>query len=394
MAGPTGNPYAGNRHADVLSEEPTDEAAKLRLVEEVKNRAKGAFQQKDMPSAELLYGKAITLLDSIPGKAEAALYSNRSMVRLNLNKVEEALADANKCLGLDPNFVKAHHRKAQALVRLNEWDDAIAAAEAGQKLEPSNKAFAELIEKAQKDKEKDVEDKAKLKRDAQDVRVELHNASTSRQNNPAKKEKKDNEEDTSMRGYKTTSDGKTTSYFHTEITDEAKKLIAEQGFGKPQKIDAPITEEESKGGGSSWNKAGTYEERGQIKWVKAELPQALKGIKFDLPQGGIVNVTDVTDINGDASITVARGKRKHLLDLTFAVEYDIKVGADTGKGKLAYSEVTANDDDDFEVKCEVGNETAGSLKGVIDTFVKSSGTGFQPLVTEAIKQLIAKFKSM
>merc|ERR1719198_686983 len=160
-------------------------------------------------------------------------------------------------------------------------------------LEPTNKAFSELIDKAKQDKQKDVEDKAKLKRDAQDVRVELHNASTARQNNPPKKEKKDNDEDSSMRGYKTTSDGKTTSYFHTEITDEAKKLIAEQGFGKPQKIDAPITEEESKGGGSSWNKAGTYEERGQIKWVKAELPLALKGIKFDLPQGGIVNVTGV-----------------------------------------------------------------------------------------------------
>ena len=42
MGGPSGNPYANNRHADVLNEEPTDETAKLRLCEEVKNRAKGA----------------------------------------------------------------------------------------------------------------------------------------------------------------------------------------------------------------------------------------------------------------------------------------------------------------------------------------------------------------
>merc|ERR1719352_1790754 len=105
----------------------------------------------------------------------------------------------------------------------------------------------------------------------------------------AKKEKRDNDEDGSMRGYKTTSDGKTTSYFHTEITDEAKELIAKQGFGKPQKLDQPIEEKEAKGGGSSWNKAGTYEERGQIKWVKTQLPQALKDLKFDLPQGGCAN---------------------------------------------------------------------------------------------------------
>merc|ERR1719230_1315011 len=129
MAGPSCNPYAGNRHADVLNADPTDEAAKLRLVDEVKNRAKGAFTQKDMPSAELLYGKAISLLEGLPEKREAALYSNRSMVRLNLNKVEEALADANKCLEVDPTFVKAFHRKATALTRLNEFDDAVAAAE-------------------------------------------------------------------------------------------------------------------------------------------------------------------------------------------------------------------------------------------------------------------------
>ncbi|CAK0823710.1 unnamed protein product, partial [Prorocentrum cordatum] len=167
MAGPGANPYAANRHADVLHEEPPDEAGKLRLVAEVKNRAKGAFAQKDMPSAELLYGKAISVLESLPDKREAALYSNRSMVRLNLNKVEEALADANKCIEVDPTFVKAFHRKATALTRLNEFDDAVAAAEEGRKLQPDDKSWTELVEKAQKLKEEDAADKARLKKDAQ-----------------------------------------------------------------------------------------------------------------------------------------------------------------------------------------------------------------------------------
>lgn len=393
MAGPSANPYAGNRHADVLHEEPTDEAAKLRLVEEVKNRAKGAFAQKDMPSAELLYSKAISLLDTMPGKAEAPLYSNRSMVRLNLNKVEGALEDAKSCLSIDSAFVKGFYRKAQALTRLSEWDDAIAAAEAGQNLEPANKAWAELIEKAKKDQEKDAEDKAKLKRDAQDVRVELHNASTARSAQPAKKERKEGDEDSGMRGYKTTADGKTTSYFHTEISEEAKELIAKQGFGKPQKLEAATEDVAAKGGGSTWNKAGTFEERGMIKLVKEKLPQVLKGLKFDLPQGGSVTSTDVTDISGDASVTVARGKRKHLLDLCFNVEYEMKVGDDTGKGKFCYSEVTCDDDNDMEVKCEVGNDTAPSLKGIIDTFVKPPGSGLQNILNEAIKKFIAEFKS-
>jgi len=316
------------------------------------------------------------------------------MVRLNLNKVEGALEDAKSCLSIDPKFVKAYFRKATALTRLNEWDDAIATAEAGLELEPANKAWSELIEKAKQDKEKDLQEKANLKRDAQDVRVELHNMSTARANNPAKKEKKEGEQEVGMRGYKTTADGKTTSYFHTEITEEAKELIAKQGFGKPVKLDAPVEDKEGKAGGSTWNQAGTYEERGMLKHVKEKLPEVLKALTFDLPQGGTVSVSGVADIAGDASITTARGKRKHLLDLTFNVEYDMKVGDDTGKGKFCYTEVTANDDDDFEVTCEVGSDTAPSLKGIIDIYVKPAGSGLQGMVDKAILKFIADFKAL
>eukprot|EP00928_Gymnodinium_smaydae_P057955 TRINITY_DN4117_c0_g1_i1.p1 TRINITY_DN4117_c0_g1~~TRINITY_DN4117_c0_g1_i1.p1 ORF type:complete len:395 (+),score=129.34 TRINITY_DN4117_c0_g1_i1:77-1261(+) len=392
MAGPTGNPFAANRHADVLNENPTDEAAKLRLVEEVKNRAKGAFTQKDMPSAELLYGKAISLQESLGGKAEAALYSNRSMVRLNLNKVEGALDDANKCIAVDAKFVKAYHRKAQALVRLSEWDDAIAAAEAGAKLDPENKAFAELIEKAQKDKEKDKEDKAKLKSDAQDARVVLHNASTAR--TPAVKKPAAEGDDSSMRGYKKTADGKTTSYFHTEISDEAKELIAKQGFGKPQKLDTPVEDKEAKGGGSSWNQAGTYEEKNMIKWVEERLKTTCVGLSFAVPNGagGEIVTKAVENITGDANISVSRGKRRRLLDLSFDVTYEASIGGEKGKGKLCLSEVSAGDGDEPEVNPEIDSSTPPGVREVLKAFVNNAGQGLQPLVIKAIKDLIAEYK--
>lgn len=395
MAGVTSNPYANNRHADVLNEEPKDDDAKMRLVNEIKNRAKGAFAQKDMPSAELLYGKAITVLDTMPGKQEATLYSNRAMVRLNLNKVEGALEDANKCIELEPANVKAWHRKAQALSRLNEWDDAIAAAQEGAKLDPANKAFQEIIEKAEKDKEKDKEDKAKLKRDAQDVRVELHNASTARAP-PQKKDKKEGEDDVdmNMRGYKTTSDGKTTSYFHTEISEEAKKLIAAQGFGKPQKIEAAVETADVKGGGSQWNKAGTYEEKGMKKWVEERLSDVIKGIEFKIPvgDGGSIVVKEVSDLQGDASISVSRGKRRHLLDISFNVQFEAKVGTDVGQGKLAFSEVTTTDDSN-EVKLEINADTPPSVREVLNTFAKSGGQGLQPLIQKGLQSIIEEYKT-
>ena len=344
--------------------------------------------QKDMPSAELLYGKAIDLLASLPQKSEAALYSNRSMVRLNLNKTEGALEDAKKCLELDPKFVKAYHRKAQALLRLGEWDNAIEAAQAGSKLEPDNKSFQELIDKAQKDKEKDASDKAKLKQDAQDVRVELHNASTARA--PPKPKGKENES-SEMRGYKKTADGKTTSYFHTEISEEAKQLIEAQGFGKPQKLEAAAEDSDVKGGGSKWNQAGTYEEKGMTKWLEDRLKSGLVGVKFDLPHGGCISTTGIADLKGDCSISVSRGKRRHLMDVSFNVEYEAKVGDSKGKGKLAFSEVST-DGDDPEVKNETSSDVPPAIREILDAFAKPAGQGLQPLLLTEVKKMIEEYK--
>jgi len=395
------NPFGNNRHADVLNEDPTDDDAKLRLVAEVKHRAKGAFGQKDMPSAELLYGKAIKLLDSIPGKSEAALYSNRAMVRLNMGKVEQALEDSNKCIELDGTFIKAYHRKAQALIRLNEWDDAIVAAKKGQEIEPSNAFFQELIDNAENAKAKDLEDKAKLKRDAQDVRVELHNASTARAP-PGKKEKKvetgdnDDESDISMRGYKTRADGKKTSYFHTDISDEAKQLIEQQGYGKPHKLEGPTEAgpAEVKGGGSQWNQAGTYEERGMMKWVEDTFKQRLVGLKFDIPTGcgGSISTSAIENIKGDANISCSRGKRRHLLDLSFDVQFTATVGDASGTGKIAISEVTTVADDAPDVKIEVDGGTPAAVREVFDAFVKPAGQGLQPLLLAEIQKLVEEYK--
>eukprot|EP00929_Paragymnodinium_shiwhaense_P038701 TRINITY_DN20428_c0_g1_i1.p1 TRINITY_DN20428_c0_g1~~TRINITY_DN20428_c0_g1_i1.p1 ORF type:complete len:401 (+),score=144.26 TRINITY_DN20428_c0_g1_i1:70-1272(+) len=398
MTGPAANPYASNRHADVLHEDPSDEPTKKRLCEEVKMRAKGAFQSKDMPSAELLYGKAIKLQESMDGSpVEATLYSNRSMVRLNLNKVEGALDDANKCIKLDPKFVKAYHRKAQALVRLNEWDDAISTAEEGKKMDPENKAFQEVIDKATADKEKDVKDKANLKRDAQDVRVELHNASTARQ--PVKPKKTENGgEDLSMRGYKTTSDGKKTSYFHTEISEEAKALIAAQGFGKPQKLETPVEDKEGKGGGSTWNQAGTYEEKNMMKWLTDRLKEKLVGISMELPgnwknTSGAISITGIEEVKGDATISMSRGKRRHVLDLALEVHCECKLAEESGKAKYHISEVNTGDDD-REVKLDIDSGCPPNPRAAFKEFGTSEHPdhGFQGVVIKALYAVVEEYK--
>lgn len=55
-----GNGIAGP-HSDVLNATPTEEAAKDRLVTELKNRAKGSLTTKNYPEAIQLYSKAIEI---------------------------------------------------------------------------------------------------------------------------------------------------------------------------------------------------------------------------------------------------------------------------------------------------------------------------------------------
>ena len=81
------------------------------------------------------------------------------------------------------------------------------------------------------------------------------------------------EEGGDMKGYKMVN-GKKTSYFHTELTDEAKQLLAANAG--PKKLDASALAEmeaskAAAGGGSAWNSAKTFEEKDMTKWSKQRL---------------------------------------------------------------------------------------------------------------------------
>merc|ERR1719160_1079915 len=75
----------------------------------------------------------------------------------------------------------------------------------------------------------------------------------------------DAEDLSNMRGYKTRADGKTTSYFHMDISDEAKALLAQNAGHK--KLDGPVAESTDPKGKSAWNAAGTWESKNLRKWV-------------------------------------------------------------------------------------------------------------------------------
>jgi tetratricopeptide (TPR) repeat protein len=219
----------GSLHSDVLHANPTDQATKDRLVEEIKSRAKGSLTTKSYPEAVALYSKAIELRPD-----DAILYANRSMCQLNMLKATEALADAEKAIENDPAYVKGYYRKGMALVGLKKYSTARDAMRKGLDLSPGDKAFIAQLDKLRGEayqfdgtsatassstplplpKLPVVKKKETPKEDSEASTATTNTDGTLKTNHP-------------MRGYKTTSDGRKTTFFNNEMDEQTKALIGD-----------------------------------------------------------------------------------------------------------------------------------------------------------------------
>ena len=67
-----------------------------------------------------------------------ALFTNLALCHYKTNKYSKAIKDCNQALKLDPNWARAHQRKAESLIALHRHKEAEACAEEGLKLEEGN----------------------------------------------------------------------------------------------------------------------------------------------------------------------------------------------------------------------------------------------------------------
>jgi serine/threonine-protein phosphatase 5 len=75
----------------------------------LKDQGNAAFKAHDWPTAVDFYTKAIEKDGS-----QAAFYSNRAAANIKLEAYGYAIADASKCIELDPNNVKVRRRHVVA----------------------------------------------------------------------------------------------------------------------------------------------------------------------------------------------------------------------------------------------------------------------------------------
>lgn len=95
---------------------PQERAA---LAQEAKSLGNKLYSDKKFKEAIEMYSRAISLAPA------AVFYSNRAACYANIQDSENVLSDCNEALKLDPKYIKALHRRAQAFESLNRPQEAL-----------------------------------------------------------------------------------------------------------------------------------------------------------------------------------------------------------------------------------------------------------------------------
>lgn len=424
----------GSFNNDVLQAQPENDDSKRRLIEEIKNRAKGCLPSKNYPEAVALYSKAIEVCPVADVAAKAILHANRSMCRLSMNLIDGAIEDAQEAITLDADYLKGYYRLGMAYSQAGKYTKAREAFAQGLTKKPDDKELRtqlEIVEKKAATSASNSSSSSSSKASS----ITSSTTTTTTTTVPSKASstsssagrtpevaKEDDDEDlnaANMRGYRKTADGKVTTFFNHDLDEQTKALI---GDIAPKKVEpAKAVEPINKGEGSAWNAAGTYEERILTPWALETLKNMLSSIAIVLSANDIsaatrakvpgeevasvlVEVTAVEDVSGDAQVTLARGKKKHLCDMSATVKWRLTLttaaATESVEGETKVMDISA--DGDFEIMdatVSVINGQKGDrralpahLAAIFSETLQGSSRGLKPAVVNALADFCRELK--
>jgi len=102
-------------------------------AEEERQKGNDAFTKGDYPGAVKAYNEAIKR-----NPTDAKIFSNRAAAYSKLMEFNLALKDCDKCIELDPTFIKGHIRKGHICIALKNYQKAIDSFEAATGLDKDN----------------------------------------------------------------------------------------------------------------------------------------------------------------------------------------------------------------------------------------------------------------
>ncbi|KAI0143553.1 hypothetical protein GGR57DRAFT_349590 [Xylariaceae sp. FL1272] len=103
------------------------------------------------------------------------LLQNRALCRLKLKQYDEAIADCERAVSLDPSYMKARKTKANAYGQAEKWEDAVREWKKIAELDPEDRTIAKEIRKAEielkKSQRKDYYKILGVSKDADDATI-------------------------------------------------------------------------------------------------------------------------------------------------------------------------------------------------------------------------------
>jgi tetratricopeptide (TPR) repeat protein len=411
-------------HNDVLNATPETSAAKSSLVEELKRRGRVSVTTHRYPDAKDLYGKAIEVLSSTETDGAAAskntdmaiLHSNRALCFLQMNRPNDSYEDATSATCFDSTYVKGFWRLGQASMALKQTQEAIDAYKTALMLDPSSKALKKEFTNAEKQLVKDKVEAERLEKEKEEnanyipppvakkvqvVKDDVPSSESSSAGGIVKDDKSAIKSDLAggkgefsksdhVRGYKIVN-GKKTSFFHHEMTEEEKHLIGDitpKRLEPTQMSDSSATTQDKDV--SVWNKAGTWEEKDVTDWAIGSVKGKVLEASYQLPGGSpdpnaSVKVIDVSELisskkaggSAHASVAKVRGKKKYIFEFTICVHWEMTLGSgDKCKGKLTFYDVDGTHEigegyDISEYSVEDGAQA--DARHLLDRFVRNGG---------------------
>jgi tetratricopeptide (TPR) repeat protein len=390
--------HFGSPHSDVLSvivNETSTVDQKETLYTELQRRSKAAVQAQQWYDAVTLYTKAIeccTIDSNTTNDAttttttepqyqhrlpitKATLHANISLCMGKMSRLAEAVTNAQQSVDIDPTYMKGWYRLGQAQVMVKDYSNAITAFEKAITLDASNNVLKKELEKCKAAFDAQVKEDALMEEQNQaqaqasessttTFAVSTKNASSVLKPNAPKVAKDDdiamtvtdtNDDATNneftksdhIRGYKIVN-GKKTSYFHNELSEDAKKLI---GDIAPKKLEATTANETADAsnteqqGTSVWNKAGTWEEKDCTLWATDTITDMLTKVTYTLPASSpapdaVASISKVVvQPSSHASFATVRGKKRYIYELDMTIHWNFIHNELSASGTMRFPDI-------------------------------------------------------
>merc|ERR1712072_486537 len=100
--------------------EGVPEAHRKHMADSEKEKGNEAFYAKDYEEAEAYYSRSLHFRADDP-----SCWANRALSRLKLENAAGALEDCEHALAINPQYMKALHRKGKALCELQRYEEAV-----------------------------------------------------------------------------------------------------------------------------------------------------------------------------------------------------------------------------------------------------------------------------